>query len=120
MMPDATSVAIADDRTSATSAGASRRLALDLFGRSSLAASPSSCPTARPAPASGTDPRSCGAPRRSLGPASAARGRGADRNLARLAVPSIALIGFGADSLVECAEGVLVPWRSTAARLSSD
>jgi divalent metal cation (Fe/Co/Zn/Cd) transporter len=40
--------------------------------------------------------------------------------LAGLAASSIALIGFGADSFVESAAGVVVLWRFAAARASSD
>jgi divalent metal cation (Fe/Co/Zn/Cd) transporter len=40
--------------------------------------------------------------------------------LAGLAASSIALIGFGADSLVESAAGIVVLWRFAAARASSD
>jgi divalent metal cation (Fe/Co/Zn/Cd) transporter len=40
--------------------------------------------------------------------------------LAGLAASSIALIGFGADSLIESAAGFIVLWRFAAARMSSD
>jgi divalent metal cation (Fe/Co/Zn/Cd) transporter len=40
--------------------------------------------------------------------------------LAGLAASSIALVGFGADSLVESAAGIVVLWRFAAARAASD
>ena len=45
-----------------------------------------------------------------------ARRRGRDRDRAGIAAGSIALIGFGADSLIECLAGIVVMWRFSASR----